>query len=252
MKTFNKGFIAGLLSAVLVLSMVGTAFAATVRKSIEVEYGISLKIDGETPEFKDVNGAVVEPFVYNGTTYVPIRGAADWLYAYVGYDANSNSATIASIVPELDLSAEMMDVYHELYTICIDLDEACVTLDLGITAAQRGDTDAVLECIDMAGGQRTRCINSLNTVIERVNQMIEYDQYAKALEPAMIICESIKEGLTELGNAFMPLAKYASNEGDKHASEALDFIYSARSLLLKERYNCDSAFNTFYKQYMSW
>lgn len=65
-----KGFVLGLLTALLVSMMVVPGFAATVAKTITVYTGITLYYDGEKVEPKDANGNKVEPLLYNGTTYL--------------------------------------------------------------------------------------------------------------------------------------------------------------------------------------
>lgn len=73
------------------------AFAAnTYRKNIQVEYGISLSINGRTPTLTDADGNIVKPFVYQGTTYVPIRAVGENLGADVSYNPEQNLAEINS------------------------------------------------------------------------------------------------------------------------------------------------------------
>lgn len=87
-----------LISCVVLFAVIlsGTAAAATSSKKIDVTYGISVTVNGETLIPRDINGKVVDPFVYDGTTYVPIRAISDALGATVGYDGATNSATINS------------------------------------------------------------------------------------------------------------------------------------------------------------
>lgn len=84
-----------------------TSFAANAyKKSIEVEYGITLSINDQTPTLTDVNGKTVQPFVYQGTTYVPIRAVGENLGADIGYDAKTNKATIISANSSSSISAQ--------------------------------------------------------------------------------------------------------------------------------------------------
>ena len=70
--------------------------ASTYQKSIEVEYGITLSINGKTPTLADANGSPVQPFVYDGTTYVPIRAVSTNLGAAISYDSKNNAANITT------------------------------------------------------------------------------------------------------------------------------------------------------------
>lgn len=55
-----------------------TAYAASNSRNIDIYYrNIKLMIDGAEFIAKDVNGNKVEPFIYDGTTYLPVRGIAN-------------------------------------------------------------------------------------------------------------------------------------------------------------------------------
>lgn len=43
----------------------------------EIRPDFTIKIDGEQKTFKDVNGNVVYPILYNGTTYLPVRAIGE-------------------------------------------------------------------------------------------------------------------------------------------------------------------------------
>ena len=76
MKTKFTKITAIILALVTVFAL--TAYAASNSKNIEIFYrNIKIMIDGAEYIAKDVNGNVVEPFIYNGTTYLPVRGIAN-------------------------------------------------------------------------------------------------------------------------------------------------------------------------------
>ena len=55
--------------------LLGTiAFAVNGRKITATYGGITIYLNGQKQVATDVNGKVVEPLIYQGTTYVPIRG----------------------------------------------------------------------------------------------------------------------------------------------------------------------------------
>ena len=87
-----------IIATLIVVSLVITgAYAASgYKQNITVDYGINLSIDGQVPTLTDVNGKVVQPFAYNGTTYVPIRAVTNNLGGSVFYDAATNTAVIES------------------------------------------------------------------------------------------------------------------------------------------------------------
>ena len=71
----------------------GSALAAgKIYKNITVQYdNIKLVIDGATITPKDANGSTVEPFIYNGTTYLPVRAVGNAIGKQVTWDGNSKT-----------------------------------------------------------------------------------------------------------------------------------------------------------------
>lgn len=60
--------------------LLGTiAFAVNGRKITATYGGITIYLNGQKQVATDVNGKVVEPLIYQGTTYVPIRAVSEWL-----------------------------------------------------------------------------------------------------------------------------------------------------------------------------
>lgn len=93
MKKQIQGYLAGVLSTVVLIS--GAAYAKSGSQNIEVTYdNLKVYIDNTLSELTDANGTTVEPFVYNGTTYLPVRGVAQAMGAQVTYDGQSKSVYI--------------------------------------------------------------------------------------------------------------------------------------------------------------
>lgn len=90
-----KGFIAGVVLTVLVMGLLGTALATTGRQTVEVDYNnIKVTLNGEAVALVDANGAPVEPFAINGTTYLPVRAVASALGLDVGWDPATTTVTL--------------------------------------------------------------------------------------------------------------------------------------------------------------
>ena len=68
-----------------------TSYAAnTYRKTITVTSGVNVEFNNEAIDMTDANGKAVEAFIYNGTTYVPIRAVSNAFGADIGYDRNTD------------------------------------------------------------------------------------------------------------------------------------------------------------------
>lgn len=98
--------IKGLFAIVIVFIISVTCcivFAATREQSIQVVFdNIKILFNGDEIELKDAAGNEVEPFIYNGTTYVPIRAVSDALNKDVNWDSENNTVLINDPFPMMD------------------------------------------------------------------------------------------------------------------------------------------------------
>ena len=98
MKNF-KGFVAGMLTMLLIVSMAGTVSATNGKVMKELEYrDIKVSLDGEILDLRDAQGNVVEPFKFDGTNYAPVRAIAQILGLNVAWDGKN--ATVLLTTPE--------------------------------------------------------------------------------------------------------------------------------------------------------
>ena len=97
---FWKGFGSGLILTVLIAALCVTA-TATSKRSIQVEDGIGITLNGATFIPRSANGKQVSVFLYNGTTYVPVRAISEAM----GMDVSFNSATRTVVLTTADRPA---------------------------------------------------------------------------------------------------------------------------------------------------
>ena len=97
---FWKGFGSGLILTALVVALCVTA-TATSKRSIQVEDGIGITLNGATFIPRNANGKEVSVFLYNGTTYVPVRAISEAM----GMDVSFNSATRTVVLTTADRTA---------------------------------------------------------------------------------------------------------------------------------------------------
>lgn len=107
----KKRWVAALAAASVLCGSV--ALGASVTKMIEVAYNdIKISLDGNVLVPKDVNGEIVEPFIYNGSTYLPLRAVAQALGKEVSW--NQETATVGLKSKELTQKAyEKGDLVYE-------------------------------------------------------------------------------------------------------------------------------------------
>ncbi|MCC8168941.1 MAG: copper amine oxidase N-terminal domain-containing protein [Oscillospiraceae bacterium] len=90
MKQRLQGLIAGI--AIGALCAGGIVYAKSTTETIEVTYdNIKVYKDNVLCSLKDANGSTIEPFIYNGTTYMPVRGTASLADMDVTWDGTTKS-----------------------------------------------------------------------------------------------------------------------------------------------------------------
>ena len=95
MKKRLQGLVTGVLIGTLLTS--GVVFAKQTTETINVVYdNIKILIDGKEYQPTDANGDVVEPFIYNGTTYLPVRAIANAFDKEVDWEAQTSTVTLGS------------------------------------------------------------------------------------------------------------------------------------------------------------
>lgn len=87
----RQGFVTGIIISVLGFSLVGQVSAALVGKTIEVYTGVEIYVDDMRLDPKDANGNPVEAFIYNGTTYLPVRAVGEAVGKTVQWEGKSGS-----------------------------------------------------------------------------------------------------------------------------------------------------------------
>lgn len=80
-----------LLVLLMAVCLTAPALAALNKKTIEVYTGVDIYIDDVKLNPTDVNGNPVEAFVYNGTTYLPVRAVGEAVGKVVQWEGKTNS-----------------------------------------------------------------------------------------------------------------------------------------------------------------
>ena len=89
-----------------------TSYAAnTYRKTITVTSGVNVEFNNEAIDMTDANGKAVEAFIYNGTTYVPIRAVSNMLGIDVDWDGPSNTVLLGKTGTAKDFIEDLEPYY---------------------------------------------------------------------------------------------------------------------------------------------
>lgn len=154
-ETMKRSFLAGFVTALLVCAMVGSAYASTGKVTQELEYrNIKISLDGQTLSLRDSGGKPVEPFLFGGTTYLPVEPLAEAMGMAVSWDAASSTVQLFSGEQEAQLQA--------LGFSEADPSEVAETADAGrgqTVASYLADTSAKMIALDHAGVKESAASN---------------------------------------------------------------------------------------------
>lgn len=111
MKNTLKGYLIGVLSTILLIGSV--CYASSGTKTIEAFYNnIKIYVDGVKIDPKDANGNTVEPFIYNGTTYLPVRAIGEAIGKTVSWDGATQSVYIGEKPGDVQYLMEVCPPYR--------------------------------------------------------------------------------------------------------------------------------------------
>lgn len=92
----HKSFLAGMVTMLLIMTMIGSASATRGVVQKEIEYqDIKISLDGVVLDLRDAQGNPVEPFKFGGTNYVPARALAEALGLTVSWDGANSTVVLA-------------------------------------------------------------------------------------------------------------------------------------------------------------
>ncbi len=107
-----RTFLAGAAAAVLTLSLAIPAGAALAGKTIQVYTGVDVYVDDVKLNLKDANGNPVEAFVYNGTTYLPVRAVGEAVGKVVQWEPSTSSVYLGKHQNSYGISILSMDYFN--------------------------------------------------------------------------------------------------------------------------------------------
>lgn len=172
----KKGFLAGVLASALVLGLGGAALAAG--RTISVDDGIAVTINGVPFTPRDVTGKEVPLFAYEGTTYAPVRAFAQAAGLSVDYDAETRTARIET--PDYTLQSDPASGSY----ITADKAREIALADAGVNAADALFLKSALDWEDYY--EDGRKVNKVIYEVEFCAGTTEYDYELDALTGAVL------------------------------------------------------------------
>ena len=119
MNKFNcKSFIMGLIAGTLVFSSIAFAFAASYTENLQATYrDIKVYVDNKQIDYTASNGAYAEPFIIDGTTYIPLRLFSEKLGQQVLWDDSTSSIYIGQ---QDQQSSDISEIKEKVYNFALE------------------------------------------------------------------------------------------------------------------------------------
>ena len=149
--------IVALLLAVALVAGIGIAGAATfTEKTIDVKGGATIYLEDAVLNPTDVNGETVDTFIYDGTTYLPLRAVSEALGMDVDFDLETGSVYVDDMIGDVEKSAEYLEYYFGIVleeTVTVEAWNTAIEA-IGGTAVEAEELtvcDAVVSALETAG-----------------------------------------------------------------------------------------------------
>ena len=114
MKNNSKKIV--LILLVLTFITIGSiAYARDGKKTVDIYYrNIKILVDGKPVAFnKDATGNQVEPFIYEGTTYLPVRAVGEALGMNVKWDGETSTVSLGEVAGSINYLTETLEPYNK-------------------------------------------------------------------------------------------------------------------------------------------
>lgn len=183
MKDKIKGLILGLILGMTIASLGVVATTGTIQKELWYD-NIQIMLDNKEIKPTDVNGKYVEPFIIDGTTYLPVRAISNALGLYVDWDESTNTVQLSTEPNETEVPGgekakhfvvttdrgyspfEFQDAYGNIVGIDIEIlaavaedqgftyDLQYIGWDAAITDCMSGQADAMIAAVSITEGRK--------------------------------------------------------------------------------------------------
>lgn len=222
-----KKFISFVFAFVLVVVLCTPGLASNMTKKIDVTYGISIYFNGEKQNLVDGAGNSVAPFVYNGTTYVPIRAISNLFGADILYDSENNSALI------YDDYAEAYAVINRMSNVIND----CFLL----VAFELGGISPAKE-LEEYNEWYSECVEDIDKIYSILSSLAEDNRVIGE------IVENVLPEFTDFAVSFAEVNKSYENLRKSNSSYYANKFVDAYHVAVDQHYAVEHAISYFYEK----
>lgn len=114
MKKNRRQYFSGLVSGVLLAALISALAApalALAQQTISVHTGVDVYVDGVKIDPRDVNGNSVPVFLYNGTTYLPVRALSKALGMPIQWDGSTQTVYVGEVPGQKQYLLDVCEPY---------------------------------------------------------------------------------------------------------------------------------------------
>ncbi|MDR1572039.1 MAG: copper amine oxidase N-terminal domain-containing protein [Clostridiales Family XIII bacterium] len=175
-----------LVTAAMVLGAAVPAFAAETKELTANYSGITLYVDLEPVSMKDAGGNAVEPFIVEGTTYLPVRGVSEALGIGVEWNGETKTVYIGQEASTGEPAAEEAATTEAAVEAG---DEAAAEDATATDAAVKADDEAAAETTEAAVETTEASAETTETSAETTETTAETTETtaeAEAAQPAFV------------------------------------------------------------------
>lgn len=231
----------------------GTPAASTAEKTVSITYrDIKLVIDGAAVTPKDASGSTVEPFILDGTTYLPVRAVASALGADVGWDAGTSTVTLTSAAQtgENGGAEPIYLLTKELSTITYDSDYASFSVTSKTEYRYDGNnnlvyygitSDSVNFNVTYTYDSKDQLVKAVSSGDEECTETYTYDADGNLTGYKAVYSDGTLESVYTYQSGLLMKEASSVKSGDSTAySSTITYTYDSQDQVIKiEEYSID-------------
>jgi len=226
MKKLNncKWFVLGIAVCLVCVTMVVPALAAAfTTKTAQLEYsGMKIALNGNTVTPKDANGKAVEPFVIDGTTYLPVRAIGNALGMGVDWDSNTNTVKLTRQTMNAGQQAVYIGV-HSVFDMIANLQNLLLVMDDEINTVGIKCADGTISTSDFNNTYNSKFADYVNNGDYVAKLLANLNEY-------ITNCGSVVDKSDQTGLQYLALARTLRDDAKNIMNDqqtALKFLYLA-------------------------